>query len=95
MVSLEFNIDNDSTIQILIKQALLQAEMGCDIAPSDMMDGRIGAIRKALEKNDLNTKFYLCVKYASNFTFRQAVGSKKLLKLIKKHTRWFRNSKTQ
>ena len=44
-------IDNDKTIKILIKQALLQAEMGCDvIAPSDMMDGRVGAIRKALDK---------------------------------------------
>ena len=44
-------IDNDKTIKILIKQALLQAEMGCNvIAPSDMMDGRVGAIRKALDK---------------------------------------------
>ena len=48
-------IDNDETIKILVKQALLQAEMGCDIiAPSDMMDGRVGAIRKALDKK----KFY-------------------------------------
>ena len=45
-------IDNDKTIKILVKQALLQAEMGCDvIAPSDMMDGRVGKIRKALDKN--------------------------------------------
>ena len=43
---------NDETIEILIKQSLLQAQMGCDvIAPSDMMDGRIGKIRKALDKN--------------------------------------------
>ena len=43
---------NDETVEILIKQSLLQAEMGCDvIAPSDMMDGRIGKIRKALDKN--------------------------------------------
>jgi len=43
-------VDNDETIKILVKQSLLQAEMGCDvIAPSDMMDGRIGEIRKALD----------------------------------------------
>ena len=42
---------NDETIQILVKQSLLQAQMGCDVlAPSDMMDGRIGKIRKALDK---------------------------------------------
>ena len=46
-------IDNDKTIKILVKQALLQAEMGCDvIAPSDMMDGRVGVIRKALDQNN-------------------------------------------
>ena len=46
-------IDNDKTIEILVKQALLQASMGCDvIAPSDMMDGRIGIIRKALDRNN-------------------------------------------
>ena len=45
-------IDNDKTIKILVKQALLQAEMGCDvIAPSDMMDGRVGEIRKILDRN--------------------------------------------
>ena len=44
---------NDETNDILIKQSLLQAQMGCDvIAPSDMMDGRIGKIRKALDKNN-------------------------------------------
>ena len=44
-------VDNDSTIKMLVKQSVLQAEMGCDvIAPSDMMDGRIGEIRKALDK---------------------------------------------
>ena len=72
-----------------MKQALLQAEMGCDIiAPSDMMDGRVGAIRKALDKK----KFYdvsilsYAVKYASNFygPFRDAVGSKSKLKKDKK-----------
>ena len=47
-------VDNERTIKILVKQALLQAEMGCDvIAPSDMMDGRVGEIRKALDKNNL------------------------------------------
>ena len=52
-------IDNDKTIKILVKQALLQAEMGCDvIAPSDMMDGRVGVIRKALDKRKLQ-KFFL------------------------------------
>jgi len=76
---------NDETIEILIKQSLLQAEMGCDvIAPSDMMDGRIGKIRKALDnKNYKNVQLLsYAVKYASNFygPFRDAVGSKILLK---------------
>jgi len=70
-------VDNDETIKILIKQSLLQAEMGCDvIAPSDMMDGRIGEIRKALDKNGYNLVQILsyAVKYASNFygPFRDA-----------------------
>ena len=75
---------NDETIKILAKQALLQAQMGCDvIAPSDMMDGRIGKIRKFLDKNkyhDVQLLSY-AVKYASNFygPFRDAVGSKKSL----------------
>jgi porphobilinogen synthase len=82
-------IDNDSTVEILIKQSLLQAEMGCDIiAPSDMMDGRIGKIRKALDKKGLiETQIVsYAVKYASNFygPFRDAVGSKKMLKGDKK-----------
>ena len=47
------NIMNDETIEILIQQSLLQAQMGCDVlAPSDMMDGRIGKIRKALDKGN-------------------------------------------
>ena len=50
-IILNNKIDNDETIKILVKQAVLQAEMGCDvIAPSDMMDGRVGIIRKALDK---------------------------------------------
>ena len=80
---------NDETNEILIKQALLQANMGCDvIAPSDMMDGRIGLIRKSLDNNNLiNTQILsYAVKYASNFygPFRNAVGSKNLLKGDKK-----------
>ncbi|MDA7715155.1 porphobilinogen synthase [Pelagibacteraceae bacterium] len=81
---------NDKTIEILIKQSLLQAEMGCDvIAPSDMMDGRIGKIRKSLDKNQYHDVQLLsyAVKYASNFygPFRDAVGSKKSLKSDKKN----------
>ena len=81
---------NDETVNILKEQALLQAQMGCDvIAPSDMMDGRIGKIRKHLDKNkyhDVQLLSY-AVKYASNFygPFRDAVGSKKTLKSDKKN----------
>ncbi len=80
---------NDETIDLLVKQSLLQAEMGCDvIAPSDMMDGRIGKIRKALDKNNLENVHILsyAVKYASNFygPFRDAVGAKSILKGDKK-----------
>jgi len=91
-------VDNDETIKILIKQSLLQAEMGCDvIAPSDMMDGRVGEIRKALDKNGFKLVQILsyAVKYASNFygPFREAVGSKKLLRSDKKNYQMdFRNS---
>ena len=81
---------NDETIEILIKQSLLQAEMGCDvIAPSDMMDGRIGKIRKALDKKGYQLIQILsyAVKYASSFygPFRDAVGSKGSLKGDKKN----------
>jgi len=92
-------VDNDKTIKILIKQSILQAEMGCDvIAPSDMMDGRIGEIRKALDKNghELVQILSYAVKYASNFygPFREAVGSKKLLKGNKKNYQMdYNNSK--
>ncbi len=83
------NILNDETLEILAKQAVLQAKMGCDvIAPSDMMDGRIGKIRKALDKNNFNDVQILsyAVKFSSSFygPFRDAVGSKKLLKGDKK-----------
>ena len=71
---------NDETIQVLVRQALCQAEAGVDIvAPSDMMDGRIGAIRAALEaKGHIHTRIMAySAKYASAFygPFRDAVGS--------------------
>jgi porphobilinogen synthase len=71
---------NDETIAVLVKQALSHAEAGADIvAPSDMMDGRIGAIREALEaQNHINTRILAySAKYASSFygPFRDAVGS--------------------
>ena len=82
---------NDETTEILVKQSLLQAQMGCDVlAPSDMMDGRIGEIRKSLDKNGFKMTQILsyAVKYASYFygPFRDAVGSKNLLKGDKKYT---------
>ena len=80
---------NDETNKVLIKQALIQAKAGCDIiAPSDMMDGRVRLIRKQLDKNNLIDVQILsyAVKYASSFygPFRDAVGSKRLLKGDKK-----------
>ena len=89
---------NDETNRILINQSLLQAQMGCDVlAPSDMMDGRIGEIRKSLDKNGYQMTQILsyAVKYASSFygPFRDAVGSKKLLKSDKKNYQMdFKNS---
>jgi porphobilinogen synthase len=93
------SVDNDATIKILIKQSILQADMGCDvIAPSDMMDGRVGEIRKALDKKGHKQVQILsyAAKYASNFygPFRDAVGSKKSLKSDKKDYQMdYRNSK--
>ena len=83
-------VENDKTIISLCKQSLIQAQMGCDvIAPSDMMDGRIGKIRKFLDKNEYHDVQLLsyAVKYASSFygPFRDAVGSKKSLKSDKKN----------
>ena len=80
---------NDETVEILVKQSLIQAEMGCDvISPSDMMDGRIGEIRKNLDKHNFKNVQILsyAVKFASSFygPFRNAVGSKNLLKGDKK-----------
>ena len=89
---------NDETIDVLIQQSLLQAEMGSDIiAPSDMMDGRISKIRKSLDLNNYKDVQLLsyAAKYASNFygPFRDAVGSKKVLKGDKKTYQMdFRNS---
>ena len=92
-------VDNDETIKILIEQSLIQAEAGCDIlAPSDMMDGRIGEIRKSLEKNNFKNTQLLsyAAKYASNFygPFRSAIGSDAKLKSDKKNYQMdFHNSK--
>jgi porphobilinogen synthase len=78
-------IVNDETVAVLAQQALVQAEAGCDvIAPSDMMDGRIGIVRNALESRgfqDVQIMAY-SAKYASGFygPFREAVGSTHLLK---------------
>ena len=71
---------NDETIEVLCKQSIEQARAGCDIiAPSDMMDGRIGAIRKALDEKDFESVRIMsyAAKYASAFygPFRDAVGS--------------------
>jgi porphobilinogen synthase len=82
---LDGEIDNDRTLEVLVEQALVQAEAGCDIlAPSDMMDGRIGAVRTALELNGFaNTQLLAyAAKYASAFygPFRDAVGSSAMLK---------------
>ncbi len=73
-------VTNDATVEVLVKQALSHAEAGADIvAPSDMMDGRVGAIRAALEKaGHVNTRILAySAKYASSFygPFRDAVGS--------------------
>jgi porphobilinogen synthase len=75
---------NDETVAVLVRQALVQAEAGCDIiAPSDMMDGRVGAIREGLDAAgflDVQIMSY-AAKYASAFygPFRDAVGSAKTL----------------
>jgi porphobilinogen synthase len=78
-------VDNDATVEVLVRQALNQAEAGCDIlAPSDMMDGRIGAIRQALEGHGFTHTQLLAyaAKYASAFygPFRDAVGSGAMLR---------------
>jgi len=80
---------NDDTVAVLVDQAINQANAGADvIAPSDMMDGRVGAIRKALEMNGHHNVQIMsyAAKYASAFygPFRDAVGSRGLLKGNKK-----------
>jgi len=74
------NVTNDDTVEILVQQALVQADAGADIvAPSDMMDGRVGAIRSALEQAGHQNVAIMAyaAKYASAFygPFREAVGS--------------------
>jgi len=91
LIDKEGNILNDETVDLLVKQALCHAKAGADIvAPSDMMDGRVGKIRLALEKNNfINTKILsYSAKYASSFygPFREAVGSSEKLGLSSKET---------
>jgi porphobilinogen synthase len=78
------DVDNDVTVETLVRQSLVQVEAGCDIiAPSDMMDGRIGAIRLALEAAGHHNTLLMAyaAKYASAYygPFRDAVGSAKSL----------------
>ena len=82
-------VDNDATLKVLEKQALVQANAGCDIiAPSDMMDGRVAAIRHYLDENNfIDTQIMsYAAKYASSFygPFRDAVGSNNSKKTIDK-----------
>ena len=91
MCSSDLYVANDITLSTLVKQALSQAEAGVDIvAPSDMMDGRIGAIRTALEEaGHPNVKIMAySAKYASSYygPFRDAVGSSGNLGKGSKHT---------
>ncbi len=84
-------VDNDETIEVLCRQAVVQAEAGCDvIAPSDMMDGRVGAIRKALDGAGFDHVAIMsyAAKYASAFygPFRDAVGSATSLGAADKRT---------
>jgi porphobilinogen synthase len=75
---------NDETVEVLVKQSMVQAQAGCDIiAPSDMMDGRVGAIRDGLDRGGFTDVAIMAyaAKYASAFygPFRDAVGSAKTL----------------
>jgi Delta-aminolevulinic acid dehydratase len=84
LIDVDGTIINDKTVDALIKQSLVQVEAGCDIiAPSDMMDGRIGAIRTAFENSGHQNTLLMAyaAKYASAFygPFRDAVGSAKAL----------------
>lgn len=85
------DVDNDKTVEILCKQALNQIKAGADgVAPSDMMDGRIYAIRKTFEENSCKDAIIIsyAAKYASNFygPFRNAVGSIQNIKNADKKT---------
>ena len=78
---IEGRVANDATLEVLAKQALVQAEAGCDIiAPSDMMDGRVGALRQALDGAGFADTMILAyaAKYASGYygPFRDAIGSR-------------------
>jgi porphobilinogen synthase len=91
LIDKDGNILNDKTVDLLVKQALCHAKAGADVvAPSDMMDGRVGKIRQALEKNNfINTKILsYSAKYASSFygPFREAVGSSSKLGSSSKET---------
>ncbi|CAB5502253.1 Porphobilinogen synthase (EC [Bathymodiolus thermophilus thioautotrophic gill symbiont] len=91
LINNEGYVLNDETVKVLVKQALSHAQAGADIvAPSDMMDGRIGAIRDALEENGFIHTNILAysAKYASNYygPFRDAVGSAKNLGKSSKET---------
>jgi porphobilinogen synthase len=83
-ILIDDDVANDESVEVLVRQALVQAEAGCDIiAPSDMMDGRVGAIRAALEENGFRNTLIMAyaAKYASAFygPFRDAVGSARAL----------------
>jgi porphobilinogen synthase len=85
------DVANDETVEILCRQALVQAEAGCDvIAPSDMQDGRVGAIRDALDEKGFTAVRIMsyAAKYASAFygPFRDAIGSKSNLGKADKRT---------
>jgi porphobilinogen synthase len=85
----EGKILNDETVELLCKQALVQVQAGCDIiAPSDMMDGRVGAIRTALDKQGFEDRLILsyAAKYASAYygPFRDALGNRGALQGDKK-----------
>ena len=84
-------VENDETVAILQRQAVVQAEAGCDIiAPSDMMDGRVGAVRDALDEAGFAHVRIMsyAAKYASAFygPFRDAIGSKTALGSADKRT---------
>jgi porphobilinogen synthase len=84
-------VANDETVEVLCRQALVQAEAGCDIiAPSDMMDGRVGAVRDALDASGFERVAIMsyAAKYASGFygPFRDALGSKSSLGKADKRT---------